>query len=528
MPATSPQYSSMGRMDPEFLGDDYAKEDVEEDIRPIIACGITTRILGVSPTEGQYGTVIKVRLIFKRTYTSEAKVSFRINMGNIPLVTTVFSAPPSCSTAACWELQAVAPDPIKLGIFGEAAPLIVQVRGVQDTHIIDDVCIGGFKFVSSSRLVAHLGYRIPKSSHRAETAGALPQGPPEVHQVPTQDVPGGFNEALSPTMVRNRPPQNYNEGTYQVTLDVHGNLKSMTRNWSDEEDIDNRRLVEFFCARDHGRIDVSFAPVYGENALDTSRNVVSCIWWEEAGDFIITSVDTIGLLEKLVGIRFTTEEKNRIRRNLQVFKPSTISKNQAECESFFRMLMEFPPPRPRNIEKDVKAFSWSKLPSMLNKIISKYWFVTSSAGSGSDEKLSSRHFQVIRDPEGESPTIVGTTFSAASSPSRRSGTLLSSSCHATTPGEKSPSQPEPLEGSAYPDGPGIATHDSPPAYSNSVLMEISEDAMQEVQFLQTASSYPTPYSTIEPYITTFGLSSSDDFYTNNTVTEGDHELSDDL
>jgi hypothetical protein len=34
--------------------------------------------------------------------------------------------------------------------------------------------------------------------------------------------------------------------------------------------------------------------------------------------------------------------------------------------------MDFPDPKPRNIEKDVKVFDWSLLPQALGKIISKY------------------------------------------------------------------------------------------------------------------------------------------------------------
>ncbi|CAE7131118.1 unnamed protein product, partial [Rhizoctonia solani] len=115
------------------------------------------------------------------------------------------------------------------------------------------------------------------------------------------------------------------------------------------------------------------------------------------GEFVITSVDTINLLERLVGTKFTTEEKNRIRRNLQGFKPATISKSQPESESFFRTLMEFPPPRPRNIEKDVKAFVWSKLPAMLEKVISKYWFVSSPTPSSSEADESFPKIRVLRD-----------------------------------------------------------------------------------------------------------------------------------
>ena len=94
----------------------------------------------------------------------------------------------------------------------------------------------------------------------------------------------------------------------------------------------------------------------------------------QKGECYVTSVDTIYLLEQLVAApnRFTVEEKNRIRRNLEGFHPKTVSKSKAESEDFFKLIMGFPNPKPRNIEKDVKVFAWKSLESSLKKIISKY------------------------------------------------------------------------------------------------------------------------------------------------------------
>lgn len=100
--------------------------------------------------------------------------------------------------------------------------------------------------------------------------------------------------------------------------------------------------------------------------------VISCIYWRERNDYFITSVDCIYLLESLIGIQFTVEEKNRIRRNLEGFRPLTVSKCKAECADFFKLIMSFPHPKPRNIEKDVKVFAWKTLPHALRKIIRKY------------------------------------------------------------------------------------------------------------------------------------------------------------
>lgn len=68
------------------------------------------------------------------------------------------------------------------------------------------------------------------------------------------------------------------------------------------------------------------------------------------------------------------EEKNRIRRNLEGFKPFTVSKSKADSAEFFRLIMAFgsvrsadsvslsplliiAQPKPRSIEKDLKVRS---------------------------------------------------------------------------------------------------------------------------------------------------------------------------
>src|SRR2546423_1768576 len=60
-----PQYSNPGRLQPEFLDNSVDSED-EQDDRPTIARGHTTKILGYTPREGTYNTRILVRLLFRR------------------------------------------------------------------------------------------------------------------------------------------------------------------------------------------------------------------------------------------------------------------------------------------------------------------------------------------------------------------------------------------------------------------------------------------------------------------------------
>lgn len=158
---------------------------------------------------------------------------------------------------------------------------------------------------------------------------------------------------------------------HKAKLDLKGELKSMRDNWSEDEWKSKRRLVHFKRSQSGSTITATFQPISLDERPQNSV-CISCIYWEERRNYFVTSVDTIYLLEQLVAARFTVEEKNRIRRNLEGFKPLTVSKGKPDSEEFFKVIMGFPTPKPRNIEKDVKVFHWDDLSSALKKIISKY------------------------------------------------------------------------------------------------------------------------------------------------------------
>lgn len=157
----------------------------------------------------------------------------------------------------------------------------------------------------------------------------------------------------------------------KAVLKIDGDLDTMIESWTQDERDAQRRLVEFKRSQSGSTITTSFAPTSPETRQQRSI-CVSCIYWEEKDECFITSVDTIYLLEQLVNVRFTVEEKNRIRRNLEGFRPLTVSKAKSDSEEFFKVIMGFPNPKPRNIEKDVKVFPWKILAHALKKIISKY------------------------------------------------------------------------------------------------------------------------------------------------------------
>lgn len=157
----------------------------------------------------------------------------------------------------------------------------------------------------------------------------------------------------------------------RANLQYEGCLEDMMFNWTDEEKTCRRRLVQFWRRHENNTIFCRFRPVSPPQKTPSSI-LISCIYWEEKGSYVVTSVDCITLLESLISVRFTVEEKNRIRRNLEGFRPLTVAKCKPDTAEFFKLIMAFPNPKPRNIEKDVKVFPWRILSYALQKIVSKY------------------------------------------------------------------------------------------------------------------------------------------------------------
>jgi hypothetical protein len=154
-------------------------------------------------------------------------------------------------------------------------------------------------------------------------------------------------------------------------LDLVTPLQNICVGWSTAEVHAGRRLVRFSKVQDGRRLTVSCEAIKPEDYRE-SDSVISCIYREESDSCFVTSVDIIFLLERLTNSDFPVEEKNRIRRNLEGLRPTTVSKHKPGFEDFFQRIMEFPDPKPRNIEKDLKVFEWALLDQALDKILSKY------------------------------------------------------------------------------------------------------------------------------------------------------------
>lgn len=186
-------------------------------------------------------------------------------------------------------------------------------------------------------------------------------------------IPSG----CQPSLVRSsQMPASGNNSWYdrlKAEIVFQNDLLSMTKAWTAEEWANKRRLVKVWRRQHESQIFMAFRPVsFEEYPLQKDSVIVSCIFRDDRNSCFITSVDIIYLLEAVIGQRFTIEEKNRIRRNLEGFRPQTCSKTKPGSEEFFRTVMAFGEPKPRNIEKDLKVFQWDILPAAVKKIISKY------------------------------------------------------------------------------------------------------------------------------------------------------------
>jgi hypothetical protein len=232
--------------------------------------------------------------------------------------------------------------------------------------------------LSSGATVPHMQPRHPSISATSTGLDIAPAAAPST--LPRHDLATGPSTATpTATSTTANPFANL---LSHADLVIEGDMDAMMQDWTDQEKDDHRRLVRFWRRQHDQEIICHCQAIEPTNRVNTPQEIiVSCIYWEEKNDYFITSVDIIYLLEALIGVRFTTEEKNRVRRNLEGFRPLTVSKMKPDSGDFFRLIMAFHHPKPRNIEKDLKVFAWSSLPTALKKIISKYSASYSSTAS---------------------------------------------------------------------------------------------------------------------------------------------------
>ncbi|KAI0780168.1 hypothetical protein C8Q74DRAFT_747171 [Fomes fomentarius] len=374
------------------------------------------RVFGYTPHEGVAGISIVVNVQF--TFLSDETTFLRIVVGNRALSTAVRA---SASKRGCeWDLEATVPDfetATSTGFPSSTVPLTVQALNSANVTL-DSLTFG--KFTYTRRYAAPSPLLLCKKENDDFTVGpatasgspdlSIPGMPSSSHHSalsrrtsrPTSSSGSSRSRIINapipskePHSVRGQPKKQSlirarragsedddPDNNYRAVLAIETPTDSMANveEWDADERRIGRRLVRFTRVQDGCTLHVVCEAIRPSDYTE-GDTVVSCIHRPcdisgsgdaPASQCCITSVDIIFLLECLVGEIFNIEEKNRIRRNLEGFRPKTVSKNKSGTEDFFQKIMDFPTPKPRNIEKDVKVFDWAVLPQALDKIISKY------------------------------------------------------------------------------------------------------------------------------------------------------------
>lgn len=344
---------------------------------------------------------------------------------------------------------------------------------------------------------------------------------------PSLPIPTGGPPALvrttsiqgNPTMSGLSGPASVYSGFsshHKAQLYIQGHLEDMAVKWTNEEWENRRRIVVFKKTQSGSRLTAEFRAV-PVNERPPNSICISCIWWEEKQECFVTSVDTIHLLEQLVAApsRFTVEEKNRIRRNLEGFKPLTVSKAKSESEDFFKVIMGFGNPKPRNIEKDVKVFPWKVLAPALKKIISKY------SASPSSTMPQSTHHPNLLTPVSVGSNYLPPTPTTATDPTSATGYIGSTGLgsHHASLSESIPS-PRSLSGGMHSSWATYSGTGREPSRALSPTGGILKTTSPNASSSLRLSAIPTGYDTRSSQTGHYGLSSQSS--THHTGLPGSH------
>ncbi|KAJ9064347.1 hypothetical protein DSO57_1031682 [Entomophthora muscae] len=253
-----------------------------------------------------------------------------------------------------------------------------------------------------SSLSCQLEIKVPEKSSSIPSPGLRPYPtlkpkPPAIdQQAPMRR--SSASDAILPPKPSLYPTKHYHGVLNRADLVLLTDVSAMVHKWTPEELQAGRRLLQFQRRHQENTLYCQFEPISHEHyknmrgspaptdeigsppRKEADQMIISVIRWtgppivddapKEA--YYITSVDLVNLLEGLLGVLFTLEEKNRIRRNLELFGPITVGKGTPRTGELFRQIMAFPSPRPRNIEKGIKVFPFDRIPQALRKVVGKH------------------------------------------------------------------------------------------------------------------------------------------------------------
>ena len=259
------------------------------------------------------------------------------------------------------------------GLIGGASSARSAVR-----HSIDQTSLWNSPFGAGYESPGNLQPNTPSSFQFSSTSSQRPGNWRFIRQNRIQQPSRGTTSAgSSPDDSLSKYPTYQNRAVLEekhVALDIRGNLDAMGNNWTPEERSAERRVVRLWREFHGSTVNVFFIPLRADELglpVEMDELRISCIHWKERRDYFVTSVDTIKLLELVFDASHHIDENNRIRRNIETYKPETVSKAKGH-ERFFELIMGFPEPRPSKIKKSVKVFNWSILEQALNKVVNKF------------------------------------------------------------------------------------------------------------------------------------------------------------
>ncbi|KAH9830754.1 uncharacterized protein C8Q71DRAFT_862207 [Rhodofomes roseus] len=342
-------------------------------------CG-ALRVFAYSPPQGPPGATITANIDF--TMQAADTIYLRLVLGRRALTTSVRRLPDRR-----FELQARVPLDDAAASPTSVMSLSAQALSSND-ELIDTVTFGNFTMMDfatsySPPIAGYMSHEdtldssiapiVRPSGRRDYREGSSMEIYPSDHYMQDFGCVRTARPSKKTSLIRTRRTVSGDDdsGAKCASLVLETEIESMSKDWEKEELSAGRRLVRFSRLQEGSTLKVSCATVKQDDYVEGDA-VVSCIYRKDTNSCFVTSVDIILLLERLVGQEFDIEEKNRIRRNLEGFRPKTISKNRSESSEFFLQIMNFPSPKPRNIEKDLKVFDWAILAQALDKIISRY------------------------------------------------------------------------------------------------------------------------------------------------------------
>lgn len=377
-------------------------------------CG-NIQVLSYSPAHGNQGT--RIQAIFTCKGDIGLDVRIRLVVGTLRVSTNVNESEQTSPDS--WKMDASVPAFNRARWSSPTVPLTIEAID-NDNQVLDWVRFGDFTYGDAGKCFLAVYFSIistssvleeslvrqdltiqghspstPTSSLRLVTGIGSPdrsskrKSPHSFPPTPISDSEYASSSSSSQPRSRRSPGQPHTvphvpslrrtrqalerteQNTQTAVLDILTPLDGFCHKWDESELQTGRRLIRFRRIQDRNSLMVS-AEHISQAEYDPSDIVVSCIYREETESFCVTSVDIIHLLQRLVDTEFEVDEKNRIRRNLEGLRPTTVSKSRPGFESFFQKIMDFPDPKPRKIEKDLKVFDWKLLPQALEKIISKY------------------------------------------------------------------------------------------------------------------------------------------------------------